>query len=63
MQAFEVPKAVYLSEEMWTPENGFLTPTYKIKRDLLKRTFQTQLDGLYAKLASKGKSGGKCFDL
>jgi long-chain acyl-CoA synthetase len=59
-QPFEIPKAVLVSPEVWTPENGFLTPTYKIKRDVVRRHFQQQLDALYAKL---GKTKSKGFNL
>ncbi len=44
---------MHLSEEVWTPENGFLTPTYKLKREVLKRAFQPALDALYARMAAE----------
>ena len=53
-QGYEIPKAVHLSAEEWTPENGMLTPTFKIKREVLKRTFGTMLDDLYVQLKQKG---------
>ena len=31
-----------------------LTPTFKIKREVLKRTFGTMLDALYVQLKQKG---------
>ena len=54
MQGYEIPKAVHISAEEWTPENGMLTPTFKIKREVLKRTFGTMLDALYVQLKQKG---------
>lgn len=54
VQSFEIPKAVHLSAEEWTPENGMLTPTFKIKREIVKRAFQTELEALYAQLKQKG---------
>jgi len=58
LQGFEIPKAVHLSAEEWTPENGLLTPTFKIKREILKKSFQTELEALYMQLKQKG-SGRK----
>ena len=57
-QSFEVPRLVHICNEAWTPENGFLTPTYKLKREVLKRTFQPQIDALYARMAAEAGAKG-----
>ncbi len=54
LQSFEIPKAVHLSAEEWTPENGMLTPTFKIKREIVKRKFEAELEALYQQLKKKG---------
>lgn len=43
-------KDVYLHPEMFTIENGLLTPTLKAKRAELKALFLPQIDQLYAKI-------------
>jgi long-chain acyl-CoA synthetase len=40
-------RAVYLSLEPWTVENGLLTPTMKIKRPALEQRFARQIRDLY----------------
>jgi long-chain acyl-CoA synthetase len=40
-------RAVYLCLEPWTIEDGSLTPTLKIKRDILATRFAQQIDELY----------------
>ena len=40
-------RAVYLSCESWSIENGFLTPTLKIKRPELEKQFAEQINELY----------------
>ena len=32
----------------WTVDNGFLTPTLKIKRNIVENTYGPHLDGWYA---------------
>ena len=33
---------------MWTVDNGMLTPTFKSKRNDLKKRYQKEIDAMYA---------------
>ena len=35
-------------KSQWTVENGFLTPTLKIKRNIVEATYEAQVEGWYA---------------
>ncbi|XP_053269241.1 long-chain-fatty-acid--CoA ligase 5 [Pleuronectes platessa] len=50
LKSFEQVKDVYLHPELFSIENGLLTPTLKAKRNELKILFQPQIDKLYADL-------------
>ena len=41
-------RAVHLTLEPWTIEAGLLTPTLKVKRDVVQRMFAREIDALYA---------------
>ena len=41
-------RTVHLTLEPWTIEAGLLTPTLKIKRDVVQRMFTREIDALYA---------------
>lgn len=43
-------KDLYMHPELFTIENGLLTPTLKAKRADLKKLFQPQIDSLYASM-------------
>lgn len=45
---YALPRNVVLSLEPWTIENGFLTPTLKLKRGPLSKHYAAQIDALYA---------------
>ncbi|XP_078080485.1 long-chain-fatty-acid--CoA ligase 5 [Mustelus asterias] len=47
LKSFEQVKDVYLHTEMFTVENGLLTPTLKAKRSELAKYFSSQIDCLY----------------
>ncbi|XP_019637082.1 PREDICTED: long-chain-fatty-acid--CoA ligase 1-like [Branchiostoma belcheri] len=51
LHSFEQVKAVHLHPELFSLENGLLTPTFKSKRSALKSTFQSQIDEMYQNLA------------
>ena len=37
-----------VAKSQWTVENGFLTPTLKIKRNIVESTYEPQVEGWYA---------------
>jgi len=53
LHAFETPKAFKLciaadGSPPWTPDNGFLTSTMKLKRPVIAKAFQADIDAAYA---------------
>ncbi len=49
--SFERPKKLALLEEEFTVENGLLTPTLKVKRNVLRERFDAVIDALYSEEA------------
>ncbi|MBC7704899.1 MAG: long-chain fatty acid--CoA ligase, partial [Rhodoferax sp.] len=43
------PRAVALSLLAWSPENGLMTPTLKIKRNNLAQHFASRIEALYGR--------------
>ncbi|XP_051530008.1 long-chain-fatty-acid--CoA ligase 5-like [Myxocyprinus asiaticus] len=50
LKSFEQVKDLYLHSDMFTIENGLLTPTLKAKRADLTKFFKVQIDRLYANM-------------
>ena len=48
MASFETPKRIALLGEELTVENGYLTPTMKVKRKMVTESFGSLIDSLYA---------------
>jgi len=48
LRGFEIPKAIHLDTELFTPENGLVTPTFKLKRAQAKAKYGTIIQDLYA---------------
>ncbi|MBU6467489.1 MAG: AMP-binding protein, partial [Burkholderiales bacterium] len=46
---YAVPRTVYCTLEPWTTENGFMTPTLKLKRNNLMAYFAQAIEGMYQK--------------
>ena len=51
---YGVPRQVTLTTEAWTIDNGFLTPTLKLKRRVVMQRFDEQIEKMYETLG-----GGK----
>ena len=52
LRGFEQVAAVALSHELFSVENGLLTPTFKLKRPQAKAAFQAQIDAMYSGLSA-----------
>lgn len=50
LSSFEIVKDVYVYPELFTVENGLLTPTFKSKRQELAKFFRPQIDAMYSNL-------------
>ncbi|NXW32317.1 ACSL5 ligase, partial [Phaetusa simplex] len=48
LKSFEQVKDLYIHTEMFSVENGLLTPTLKAKRSELVKVFQDQIEALYS---------------
>ena len=53
--SLEKPKEIYLTNEPFSVENDILTPTFKMKRNIGKKVYQTQIDKMYEVLAARGQ--------
>lgn len=47
---WDIPAAIFLTPEPWTPESGLVTAALKVKRAPIKAQFKVALDGLYKRL-------------
>ena len=47
MNSFEVPKKIYILPEPFSVENGYMTPTQKLKRAVVRKAFKAQLEAMY----------------
>ncbi|XP_034044173.1 long-chain-fatty-acid--CoA ligase 1a [Thalassophryne amazonica] len=50
LKSFEQVRDIALHQEMFTIQNGLLTPTLKSKRNELRSCFREQIDALYAQI-------------
>ncbi|KAK2817106.1 hypothetical protein Q5P01_025297 [Channa striata] len=50
LKSFEQVRDIALHPEMFSVQNGLLTPTLKAKRAELRSHFRKQIDELYAKI-------------
>jgi len=50
LKGFEMLKAIRIHDDLFTAENGLLTPTFKMKRHEAKKLFQNEIDSMYAQI-------------
>ena len=50
---FEIPKAIHLSNSLFSVDNDILTPTFKLKRNIAQKVYQKQISHLYQVHAAK----------
>ncbi|XP_057445597.1 long chain acyl-CoA synthetase 9, chloroplastic-like [Lotus japonicus] len=48
LEKFEIPAKIKVLSDPWTPETGLVTAALKLKRDIIRKTFQEDLAKLYA---------------
>lgn len=48
LEKFEIPRAIFLVSEPWTPESGLITAAFKLKRKSIEIAYQDDLSELYA---------------
>lgn len=53
LTSFEIPKSIYLSNEIMTIDSDLLTPTLKLKRDQVRAKYRSQIDKMYSELEAK----------
>lgn len=58
LASFETPKKVALLEHDFSIERGELTPTLKVKRRVIEKTYAAVIDQLYPETPGEGADGG-----
>lgn len=48
LQKFELPGAVKLVTELWTPDSGLVTAAFKLKRKVIQEHYQSDINRMYA---------------
>lgn len=48
LENFEIPAALTLVGDQWTPESGLITAAFKLKRKVIQNMYQRDIDRMYA---------------
>ena len=63
LEKFEIPRAVFLVSDVWTPESGLLTAAMKLKRKALETAFSAEIVVMYSGLENNNNSETKNLNL
>merc|ERR1712112_14827 len=63
LEKFEIPRAVFLVSDVWTPESGLLTAAMKLKRKALETAFSAEIVGMYSGLENNNNNNSKNLNL
>jgi len=47
LERFEIPSAILLCDDVWTPDNNLITAAFKLKRIEIYNKYKTKIDELY----------------
>jgi long-chain acyl-CoA synthetase len=47
LQRVEIPQKIHLCHEPWTPASGLLTEAMKLKRKIIEKEFEKEINALY----------------
>jgi long-chain acyl-CoA synthetase len=51
LHGFEVPRAIHLDDQMFSVQNGLLTPTFKLKRQQARDKYEKEIEAMYATMS------------
>jgi long-chain acyl-CoA synthetase len=54
ISGLEKPKDIVLTLEAFSIENNILTPTFKLKRNIARDIYKTQIEAMYEELKKQG---------
>lgn len=50
-----IPSMIHITDDQWTPENGLMTPSNKMKRYEIKQKYNTLINDMYSKIDNNRK--------
>ena len=54
ISGLEKPKDIILTTDAFSIENNILTPTFKLKRNVARDVYKTQIEAMYEELKKQG---------
>ena len=63
LNSMELPRAIMVAKELFSPENGLLTPTFKPRRGEIRKRFTPAFVRLYALLDEKNNAIDSCIGI